>query len=56
MNVLFFLTPKENVAYIYSDVTVRQALEKMKYYHYTAIIFLITQLSWYLVLSYLLIL
>ncbi len=37
MNVLFFLTPKENVAYIYSDVTVRQALEKMKYYHYTAI-------------------
>ncbi len=37
MNVLFFLTPKENVAYIYHDYTVRQALEKMKYYHYTAI-------------------
>lgn len=37
MNVLFFLTPKENVAYIYEDYTVRQALEKMKYYHYSAI-------------------
>lgn len=37
MNVLFFLTPKEEVAYLYEDVTVRQALEKMKYYQYTAI-------------------
>ena len=37
MNVLFFLTPKENVTYIYEDYTVRQALEKMKYYHYSAI-------------------
>lgn len=37
MNVLFFLTPKENVAYIYHDYTVRQALEKMKHYHYSAI-------------------
>lgn len=37
MNVLFFLTPKDNVAYIYEDYTVRQALEKMKYYHYSAI-------------------
>ena len=37
MNVLFFLTPKENVAYLYEDVTVRQALEKMKHYQYTAI-------------------
>ena len=37
MNVLFFLTPKENVAYIYEDYPVRQALEKMKYYHYSAI-------------------
>lgn len=37
MNVLFFLTPKESVAYIYHDYTVRQALEKMKHYHYSAI-------------------
>ena len=37
MNVLFFLTPKENVSYLYSDFTARQALQKMKYYHYSAI-------------------
>lgn len=37
MNILFFLIPKSETAYIYSDYTVRQALEKMKYYGYTAI-------------------
>lgn len=37
MNILFFLIPKSDTAYIYSDFTVRQALEKMKYYKYTAI-------------------
>lgn len=37
MNILFFLTPKSDVAYIYSDETLRQALEKMEYHHYTAL-------------------
>ncbi len=37
MNILFFLIPKSETAYIYSDYSVRQALEKMKYYGYTAI-------------------
>lgn len=37
MNILFFLIPKIDTAYIYSDFSVRQALEKMKHYRYTAI-------------------
>ena len=37
MNVLFFLKPKLSVAYIYNTNTVRQGLEKMKHYGYTAI-------------------
>lgn len=37
MNILFFLTPKSDVAYIYNDFTVRQAVEKIKAYGYTAI-------------------
>lgn len=37
MNILFFLTPKSEVAYIYNDGTLRQTLEKMEYYRYTAI-------------------
>lgn len=37
MNVAFFLKPKISVAYLYSDFTVRQALEKMRHYGYTAI-------------------
>lgn len=37
MNVAFFLKPKASVAYLYSDFTVRQALEKMRHYGYTAI-------------------
>lgn len=37
MNVLFFLKPKASVAYIYDNNTVRQGLEKMKHYGYTAI-------------------
>lgn len=37
MNILFFLIPKNNTAYVYSDYSVRQALEKMKHYHYTAV-------------------
>ena len=37
MNILFFLTPKENVAYVEETDTMRQVLEKMEYHGYTAI-------------------
>ena len=37
MNVLFFLTPKSEVAYIYDDYTMRQTLEKMEYHRYSSI-------------------
>ncbi|MBB5263820.1 CBS domain-containing protein [Catenibacillus scindens] len=37
MNIMFFLTPKSNVAYIYDDYSLRQALEKMEYHRYSAI-------------------
>ncbi len=37
MNILFFLTPKNDVAYIYDDFTLRQVLEKMENNSYTAI-------------------
>ena len=37
MNAAFFLTPKANVACLYEDFTVRQALEKMRAHGYKAI-------------------
>lgn len=37
MNILFFLTPKSEVAYVNNDDTLRQVLEKIEYYKYTAI-------------------
>lgn len=37
MNILFFLTPKEDVAYIYSDDTLRQTVEKMEYHRYSCV-------------------
>ena len=37
MNILFFLTPKEEVAHVEEDDTLRQVLEKMEYHGYTAI-------------------
>lgn len=37
MNLLFFLTPKGKVAYIYDDFTLRQTLEKMEYHRYSAV-------------------
>lgn len=37
MNISFFLQPKIDVAYLYEDYSIRQALEKMKFYGYTAI-------------------
>jgi len=37
MNILFFLTPKSEVAYIYEDYTIKQAIEKMEYHRYSSI-------------------
>ena len=37
MNILLFLTPKKDVAYLFDDFTIRQALEKMEYHRYSAI-------------------
>lgn len=37
MNILFFLTPKSEVAFIYDDETLRQALEKMEHHKYAAV-------------------
>lgn len=37
MNILFFLTPKKEVAYIPATDTLRQALEKMRYHGYSAV-------------------
>ncbi|MEG2297916.1 MAG: CBS domain-containing protein [Clostridium sp.] len=37
MNILFFLTPKSDVAYINEEDTLRQALEKMEYHKYSAV-------------------
>ena len=37
MNILFFLTPKSQVAYVMEDFTLRQVAEKLTFHHYTAI-------------------
>lgn len=37
MNVLFFLKPKSESAYLFDDSSIRQGLEKMKYYGYSAL-------------------
>ena len=37
MNILFFLTPKSEVAYVYDTDTLRQVLEKMENHKYSAI-------------------
>ena len=37
MNILFFLTPKSEVAYINCDDTLSEALEKMESHHYAAV-------------------
>lgn len=36
MNIAFFLTPKEEIVWISSDSTMRQAIEKMEFHRYTA--------------------
>ena len=37
MNILFFLTPKSEVAFIYEDYTLRQTLERMEHHKYSSI-------------------
>ena len=37
MNILFFLTPKQDVNYIYEDFTLRQTLEKMQGRRFAAV-------------------
>ena len=37
MNIAFFMRPKQDVTFVYSDFTVRQVLEKMHASKYTAI-------------------
>ena len=37
MNVLFLLTPKANVTFVYEDFTIRQALERMEAGRYASI-------------------
>jgi len=37
LNILFFITPKKDVAYLDENDTMRQALEKMEYHRYSSI-------------------
>lgn len=37
MNLLFFLTPKANCAYLYDDYSLRQAIERMENSGYSAL-------------------
>lgn len=37
MNILFYLTPKSEVLYLYEDYSIRQAMEKMEYHKYSAV-------------------
>lgn len=36
-NVLLFMTPKSQVAFLQEDYTIRQALEKMKFHRYSSV-------------------
>lgn len=37
MNILFIMIPKEKVAFIYDNYTIRQTLEKMEFHRYSSI-------------------
>ena len=37
MNILFYLTPKSEVLYLYEAYSIRQAMEKMEYHKYSAV-------------------
>ena len=52
MNILFFLTPKNDVAFIYSDANLREAIDLMEAHGYSALPILTTltegDLLWYM--------
>lgn len=37
MNVAFFLSPKNDIVYLYTDMTLRQAMEKMEFHRYQSL-------------------
>lgn len=37
MNVAFFLSPKNEIVYLYEDMTLRQAMEKMEYHRFQSL-------------------
>lgn len=37
MNILFFLRPKSDLAYVYDNHTLRQVLETMEYHKYSSV-------------------
>ncbi|MCI9487887.1 MAG: CBS domain-containing protein [Lachnospiraceae bacterium] len=37
MNILFFLTPKSEVEFVYEDYSIRQAIEKMEAHRYSEV-------------------
>ncbi len=37
MNIGFLITPKNDVVWVYNDISMRQAMEKMEYHRYAAI-------------------
>ncbi|MCD2491679.1 CBS domain-containing protein [Lacrimispora sp. NSJ-141] len=37
MNILFFLTPKSDVEFVYEDYTLRQTIEKMEYHRFSEV-------------------
>ena len=46
MNILFFLTPKSDVAYIFEDETLRQTVEKMEHRKFSCIPLLSMDILW----------
>lgn len=48
MNILFFLTPKADVQYVYDTDTLRQALEKMDHHSYASVPIISEQTGEYL--------
>ena len=46
MNILFFLTPKVDVGYVYSSDTVGQAIDKMLKYQFTTVPVIIIESIW----------
>lgn len=37
MNILFFLIPKQETAFVFNDFTIREAIDEMENYRYTAV-------------------